>query len=74
VHANPLQSPTQKSMSEDEEGDAIPNAPEDGETDEDPKSPHSVQSDLSDTFDWWFNKPKRNSKKSRYLIIALPTL
>ncbi|KAI8038459.1 hypothetical protein M5D96_008357 [Drosophila gunungcola] len=40
-------------------------APEDGETDEDPKSPHSVQSDLSDTFDWWFNKPKRNSKKSR---------
>ncbi|XP_050744274.1 V-type proton ATPase subunit C isoform X1 [Drosophila biarmipes] len=63
VHANPLQSPTQKSMSEDEEGDAA-NAPEDGETDEDPKSPHSVQSDLSDTFDWWFNKPKRNSKKS----------
>ncbi|XP_017115352.1 V-type proton ATPase subunit C isoform X4 [Drosophila elegans] len=58
-HANPLQSPTQKSMSEDDEA-----APEDGETDEDPKSPHSVQSDLSDTFDWWFNKPKRNSKKS----------
>ncbi|XP_044571620.1 V-type proton ATPase subunit C isoform X3 [Drosophila ananassae] len=56
----PLQSPTQKSMSEDE-------APDDGgqETDEDPKSPHSVQSDLSETFDWWFNKPKRNSKKSR---------
>ncbi|XP_044571619.1 V-type proton ATPase subunit C isoform X2 [Drosophila ananassae] len=55
----PLQSPTQKSMSEDE-------APDDGgqETDEDPKSPHSVQSDLSETFDWWFNKPKRNSKKS----------
>ncbi|XP_016969939.1 V-type proton ATPase subunit C isoform X1 [Drosophila rhopaloa] len=62
-HANPLQSPTQKSMSEDE-GDASAAAPEDGETDEDPKSPHSVQSDLSDTFDWWFNKPKRNSKKS----------
>lgn len=59
-------------MSEDE-GDAS-NAHEDGETDEDPKSPHSVQSDLSDAFDWWFNKPKRNSKKSRYLIIALPTL
>ncbi|XP_017014862.3 V-type proton ATPase subunit C isoform X2 [Drosophila takahashii] len=66
-HANPLQSPTQKSLSvEDElEGEAAGNAPEDGETDEaDPKSPHSVQSDLSDTFDWWFNKPKRNSKKS----------
>ncbi|XP_043643860.1 V-type proton ATPase subunit C-like [Drosophila teissieri] len=62
-HSNPLQSPAQKSMSEDE-GDAS-NAPEDGETDEDPKSPHSVQSDLSDAFDWWFNKPKRNSKKSR---------
>ncbi|XP_044778544.1 V-type proton ATPase subunit C isoform X2 [Drosophila simulans] len=61
-HTNPLQSPAQKSMSEDE-GDAS-NAPEDGETDEDPKSPHSVQSDLSDAFDWWFNKPKRNSKKS----------
>ncbi|KAH8309546.1 hypothetical protein KR059_011657 [Drosophila kikkawai] len=59
---NPLQSPTQKSVSEDE-GDAA--APDDGETDgEDPKSPNSVQSDLSDTFDWWFNKPKRNSKKS----------
>ncbi|XP_017078232.1 V-type proton ATPase subunit C isoform X1 [Drosophila eugracilis] len=63
MHTNPLQSPTQKSMSEDE-GDTA-NAPDDGETDEDPKSPHSVQSDLSDTFDWWFNKPKRNSKKSR---------
>ncbi|XP_017078234.1 V-type proton ATPase subunit C isoform X3 [Drosophila eugracilis] len=62
MHTNPLQSPTQKSMSEDE-GDTA-NAPDDGETDEDPKSPHSVQSDLSDTFDWWFNKPKRNSKKS----------
>ncbi|XP_026836618.1 V-type proton ATPase subunit C isoform X2 [Drosophila erecta] len=62
-HSNPLQSAAQKSMSEDE-GDAS-NAPEDGETDEDPKSPHSVQSDLSDAFDWWFNKPKRNSKKSR---------
>ncbi|XP_026836616.1 V-type proton ATPase subunit C isoform X1 [Drosophila erecta] len=61
-HSNPLQSAAQKSMSEDE-GDAS-NAPEDGETDEDPKSPHSVQSDLSDAFDWWFNKPKRNSKKS----------
>ncbi|KAH8347741.1 hypothetical protein KR084_000697 [Drosophila pseudotakahashii] len=67
THANPLQSPTQKSVSveDDLEGDAAANAPEDGETDEtDPKSPHSVQSDLSDTFDWWFNKPKRNSKKS----------
>lgn len=70
--SGPLQSPTQKSVSEDE-GEAAP--PDDGgngqETDEDPKSPHSVQSDLSETFDWWFNKPKRNSKKSRYLIIAL---
>ncbi|XP_020805086.1 V-type proton ATPase subunit C isoform X2 [Drosophila serrata] len=62
-HPNPLQSPTQKSVSEDE-GDVT--VPDDGETDgEDPKSPNSVQSDLSDTFDWWFNKPKRNSKKSR---------
>ncbi|KAH8400709.1 hypothetical protein KR009_000518 [Drosophila setifemur] len=73
-HHNALQSPTQKSMSEDEGDSALVSHPDDGETDEDPKSPHSVQSDISDTFDWWFNKPKRNSKKSRYLIIALPTL
>ncbi|XP_070134846.1 V-type proton ATPase subunit C-like [Drosophila bipectinata] len=65
----PLQSPTQKSMSEDEGDGPSPGLGpgDDGgqETDEDPKSPHSVQSDLSETFDWWFNKPKRNSKKSR---------
>nr|XP_017097438.2 V-type proton ATPase subunit C isoform X5 [Drosophila bipectinata] len=64
----PLQSPTQKSMSEDEGDGPSPGLGpgDDGgqETDEDPKSPHSVQSDLSETFDWWFNKPKRNSKKS----------
>ncbi|XP_017837272.1 V-type proton ATPase subunit C isoform X2 [Drosophila busckii] len=47
----PLLSPTEKST-----GDT------DDEELEDPKSPHSASS-LSETFDWWFNKPKRNSKK-----------
>ncbi|ALC41504.1 Vha44 [Drosophila busckii] len=49
----PLLSPTEKST-----GDT------DDEELEDPKSPHSASS-LSETFDWWFNKPKRNSKKCR---------
>lgn len=64
----PLQSPTGHAMSScDTDLDAE-------EELDDPKSPHSASS-LSETFDWWFNKPKRNSKKSRYLfvIIALST-
>ncbi|XP_068146962.1 V-type proton ATPase subunit C isoform X3 [Drosophila tropicalis] len=50
----PLQSPTQKSCSSsiDDGGDSK-------------SSPQSPQSELSETFDWWFNKPKRSSKKSR---------
>ncbi|XP_022222051.2 V-type proton ATPase subunit C-like isoform X2 [Drosophila obscura] len=59
--SSPLQSPTQKSCDSsdvDAEGDG-------DTTDGDPKSPNSARSsDLSETFDWWFNKPKRNSKKS----------
>ncbi|XP_023030620.1 V-type proton ATPase subunit C isoform X2 [Drosophila willistoni] len=49
----PLQSPTQKSCSSsiDDGGDSK-------------SSPQSPQSELSETFDWWFNKPKRSSKKS----------
>ncbi|KAL7736148.1 hypothetical protein ACLKA6_003696 [Drosophila palustris] len=49
----PLQSPTDKSCDTDMDDDL-----------DDPKSPHSASS-LSETFDWWFNKPKRNSKKCR---------
>ncbi|KAH8297274.1 hypothetical protein KR044_009272 [Drosophila immigrans] len=48
----PLQSPTEKSCDTDELDEDL----------DDPKSPHSASS-LSETFDWWFNKPKRNSKK-----------
>jgi len=54
----PLQSPTEKFCETDL----------DDELDDDPKSPHSASS-LSETFDWWFNKPKRNSKKCRYLYL-----
>ncbi|XP_033247648.1 V-type proton ATPase subunit C isoform X3 [Drosophila miranda] len=59
--SSPLQSPTQKSCdSSDMDADGG------NTTDGDPKSPNSARSsDLSETFDWWFNKPKRNSKKSR---------
>ncbi|KAH8407731.1 hypothetical protein KR222_011807 [Zaprionus bogoriensis] len=39
---------------------------------DDPKSPHSASS-LSETFDWWFNKPKRNSKKCSALDAPTPT-
>ncbi|XP_060659895.1 V-type proton ATPase subunit C isoform X2 [Drosophila nasuta] len=49
----PLLSPTEKSCDTDLDLD---------EDLDDPKSPHSASS-LSETFDWWFNKPKRNSKK-----------
>ncbi|XP_026841067.1 V-type proton ATPase subunit C isoform X6 [Drosophila miranda] len=58
--SSPLQSPTQKSCdSSDMDADGG------NTTDGDPKSPNSARSsDLSETFDWWFNKPKRNSKKS----------
>ncbi|XP_051860418.1 V-type proton ATPase subunit C isoform X4 [Drosophila albomicans] len=51
----PLLSPTEKSCDTDLDLD---------EDLDDPKSPHSASS-LSETFDWWFNKPKRNSKKCR---------
>ncbi|XP_034142218.1 V-type proton ATPase subunit C-like isoform X2 [Drosophila guanche] len=61
--SSPLQSPTQKSC---DSSDLDAEVDGDGDTtDGDPKSPHSARSsDLSETFDWWFNKPKRNSKKS----------
>lgn len=59
----PLQSPTGHTMSCDTDLDAE-------EELDDPKSPHSASS-LSETFDWWFNKPKRNSKKCRYLFVII---
>ncbi|XP_032591090.1 V-type proton ATPase subunit C isoform X2 [Drosophila grimshawi] len=48
----PLLSPTDKSYCDTDEDVEL----------DDPKSPQSASS-LSETFDWWFNKPKRNSKK-----------
>ncbi|EDW02311.1 GH21923 [Drosophila grimshawi] len=50
----PLLSPTDKSYCDTDEDVEL----------DDPKSPQSASS-LSETFDWWFNKPKRNSKKCR---------
>ncbi|XP_030387035.1 V-type proton ATPase subunit C [Scaptodrosophila lebanonensis] len=65
----PLQSPTQKFCGSAATGDDEDGAADKGGADAELKSSNSV-SDLSETFDWWFNRPKRNSKKCRYLIAS----